>query len=292
LSFLTKFFIVLHVVLTMLFVSAAVVFVNSVHASEQANKTLQANLAAAERREQEAIAALSTGRTAAENVRIQASNEIASMRRQFDKAQADIRARDAAVAMAQQNFASESARLQAATAALQTAQKTNEMLQQQLDQTRQASDKTQQQNTELLTANADLNSRLRTALRQLQLSNEELEQARTELADRSDQPGAARGQGGRGASAAAAAAVTTPAVPINGVVRDQKSINGVPYATVSVGSTDNVKPGMRFNVVDRDGGWLGYVTIDRVEPNESTGRLEGPRIADIRPGSTEVRTQL
>jgi hypothetical protein len=290
LSFLTKFFIVLHVVLTMLFVSAAVVFVNSVHASEQANKTLQNNMDAAERRANDAATALAAERADAQNIRLQASTEIGNMRRQLNDAQAQIRERDAAVAAAQGNFAQQTARLQAATAALQTAQKTNDTLQQQLDQTRQASDKTQQQNTELLTANADLNSRLRTALRQLQLSNEELEQARTELANARDNRGGAPASADQGSPADAGG--TTPAVAINGVVRDQRSINGVPYATVSVGSTDNVKAGMRFNVVDRQAGdFLGYVIIDRVEPNESTGRLEGPRVNQIKPGN-EVRTQL
>jgi hypothetical protein len=291
LSFLTKFFIVLHVVLTMLFVSAAVVFVNSVHVSQDANKRVEAERDAALRRASDAEVALQTERSEGQNIRLQASTEVGNVRRQLNAAQDDIRKRDAALATAQQNFASESARLQAATAALQTAQKTNEMLQQQLDQTRTASDKTQQQNTELLTANADLNSRLRTGLRQLQLTTEELEQARTDLANLRDRGGAPGAAGGT-ESASAGAQPTTPAVAINGVVRDQKSINGVPYATVSVGSTDNVKPGMRFNVVDRqEGNFLGYVDIDRVEPNESTGRLTGPHVDQIKPGN-EVRTQL
>ena len=35
----------------------------------------------------------------------------------------------------------------------------------------------------------------------------------------------------------------------------------------------------------------GYLTVDRVEDREATGRLEGPRIDDMKPGN-EVRTQL
>jgi len=53
-----------------------------------------------------------------------------------------------------------------------------------------------------------------------------------------------------------------------------------------------VSKGMVFNVIDREqGDFLGYLEVDSVEPEEAVGRLTGPRVADIRPGS-EVRTQL
>jgi vacuolar-type H+-ATPase subunit I/STV1 len=79
---------------------------------------------------------------------------------------------------------------------------------------------------------------------------------------------------------------------INGVVTDVRTIAGRPYATISVGSVDSVVKGMQFNVVDRDSGnFLGILTVDTVEPNESTGQLQGPKIPDIRKG-VEVKTQL
>ncbi len=50
--------------------------------------------------------------------------------------------------------------------------------------------------------------------------------------------------------------------------------------------------GMRFNVIDpQRGDFLGYLTVDRVEDREATGRLQGPRLGEIRAGN-EVRTQL
>jgi len=80
--------------------------------------------------------------------------------------------------------------------------------------------------------------------------------------------------------------------PINGVIREVKPINGIPYATISVGSADNVQQGMRFQVINaRSGEFFGVLIIDTVRQNEAIGRLEGPRVAEVRPG-LEVRTQL
>ena len=75
------------------------------------------------------------------------------------------------------------------------------------------------------------------------------------------------------------------------MIRSTRQIANLPYATISVGSSDNVAKGMEFKVIDRDQGkFLGTLTVDSVEPNESTGHLNGPRVGDIKPG-TEVRTQ-
>jgi hypothetical protein len=68
----------------------------------------------------------------------------------------------------------------------------------------------------------------------------------------------------------------------------------VPYATISVGSQDGVTQDMVFNVIERGGKgrFLGYLRVDRVEPNEAVGRLEGPAVNDIQANESEVRTQL
>ena len=53
-----------------------------------------------------------------------------------------------------------------------------------------------------------------------------------------------------------------------------------------------IAKGMRFNAVNKQtGDFLGIVTIDAVEPNEAIGRIQGPKVGDVREG-TEVKTQL
>ena len=94
-------------------------------------------------------------------------------------------------------------------------------------------------------------------------------------------PGASSGQ------------ISLSAPPINGVVRTTGETNGIPYATISVGSAEQVAKGMVFQVVDRThGGFLGELTINAVDLHEATGKLEGPGIGQVRAGTTEVKTQL
>jgi chromosome segregation ATPase len=81
----------------------------------------------------------------------------------------------------------------------------------------------------------------------------------------------------------------TAGVAINGVIREKRDIAGVPYATISVGAADDVQKGMQFKVIQGDK-FLGTLTVDSVEQQESTGRLQGPYVADIVPG-VQVRTQ-
>jgi len=85
----------------------------------------------------------------------------------------------------------------------------------------------------------------------------------------------------------------TPAVNINGIVRDFRNINGVPFATISLGSADAVTRGMKFNVIDpAKGRFLGYLIVDTVNAHDATGRLEGPLVSQVQPNISEVRTQL
>ena len=79
---------------------------------------------------------------------------------------------------------------------------------------------------------------------------------------------------------------------INGVVRAVREVDGVRHATISVGSNDGVKKGMRFSVVDPDEGvWLGHLTIDAVGFNEATGSLAGPNVKAVKLGH-RVMTKL
>lgn len=80
--------------------------------------------------------------------------------------------------------------------------------------------------------------------------------------------------------------------PINGVIIQRQTIGGEPYALISVGSEDDVKLGMQFNVVDAETNQLlGFVTIEEVDDQVSIGKLHGPRIEQIAPND-EVKTQV
>jgi hypothetical protein len=76
---------------------------------------------------------------------------------------------------------------------------------------------------------------------------------------------------------------------LRGVIKGRKRINDVEYATISLGAAQKVEKGMKFNVSDGSN-FLGYLTVDLVETDQSVGHLEGPSLSMVRPGS-EVRTQ-
>ena len=61
-----------------------------------------------------------------------------------------------------------------------------------------------------------------------------------------------------------------PPAPVAGRVTSVDLIGGKKYATINVGTTENVQKGMRFDVINRESGeFLGFLTIDRVEPQRS-----------------------
>jgi hypothetical protein len=86
----------------------------------------------------------------------------------------------------------------------------------------------------------------------------------------------------------------TPVVNINGIVREFKNINGVPFATISLGSADAVTRGMKFSVIDPTANkFLGYFTADTVNTHDAIGRLElRPGVDSVQPNVSEVRTHL
>jgi hypothetical protein len=83
---------------------------------------------------------------------------------------------------------------------------------------------------------------------------------------------------------------TNAAPHLEGVVREVFVAGGKPWASVTIGSKDNVEKGMKFNVVNNSE-FLGYLTIQTTEPNEAAGVLEGPKVEKVRQGD-QIKTQL
>jgi chromosome segregation ATPase len=64
--------------------------------------------------------------------------------------------------------------------------------------------------------------------------------------------------------------------PVSGIVQDKQNINGMTYVTISVGSADNVQPGMEFRVVDANAQpqqFLGILTVTQADVNTAIGRI-------------------
>ena len=144
-------------------------------------------------------------------------------------------------------------------------------------------------NDELLKQNGELNTQitvLDNKLRATDKAREYAEEHVTELQTQIKNMGA----GGGSATGGGSSSANPPA--INAVVRAVDIIGGKKYATISVGSADNVAKGMKFSIINRNTAeYLGSMTVDRVDVNEAIGQVEGGKIDKIQPG-VEAKTQL
>jgi multidrug efflux pump subunit AcrA (membrane-fusion protein) len=272
----------------MLLTAASVVFVNQVDDYRAGAETAKAELAAARAQQAQAEIAAAQGRDLAETARNAALTEAQVARTALSAAQAIVAERDKDIAGKTTQLTLQSADLNRLTEALKASEDQKSRQSEQLADLRTKFDERVSQNADLNAQVSELTNRLDVTERERRLLAEQVAELQTQnsklggiLKDNNINPNDVVAGGIRGG-----------APPINGVVRDVRNISGIEYATISVGGADNVVKGMEFKVINRNSGeFLGTLTVDTVEPNESTGRLSGPKVAEIRAG-TEVRTQL
>lgn len=284
-SALTKVFVVLLVILSLLLAAASITFLYTVPDFNKQIATLQSGQAAAQAQAERVRAAESASRTAAEqraselqNLLSDANAAAASLRGELAKSQAE--KADLAGQIAQANT-TQSTLSQAVTANVALIN----TMRNELASLREEYDRTLNQKLDLDTAHARLLNEFeftRRALRAAQEQNKDL------LGQVENLTGllVAAGIDPRNTMNP----VDPP--PINGVIIQRQSIGGEPYALISVGSEDDVKLGMKFNVIDAETSQLlGFVTIEEVDDQVSIGKLSGPRIEQIAPND-EVKTKV
>jgi hypothetical protein len=287
LNALTRIFVVALVVCSLLMSAAVVVFVSRV---DDFNKTATQAIKDRDAARNEASAALNqvaSVRAASEEREQAANTRVAAVEKDLLTAKQQLA--DKGVESAEKAKELALANLEAAhlSEALKASEATKAQLLQQVATLRTTTDDTTKKNSDLNAAVSDLTNKLQVTDRERQYLSEQL----TELqATSAKQASALKGAGLGTEEQMVNVKPSAPA--INGTVKEVRQLNQIPYATISVGSADNVTKGMQFNVIDmRRGTFLGILTIDSVDANESVGRLQGPHVNDIRPG-VEVRTQL
>ncbi len=286
---LTKLFVVLLVVLSLLLTAATVVFVNQVDNQKQAAERATALLNAERAKAEQIRSSAEAARAVAEESSRQMADQVQQAKVQMNTMSQQLIDRDTQLGQAKSQAAIQAADLTRLAEALKASEDTKSRLQEQIAELRNTGDKLLTQNAQLNQSVTELTNRLEVTERERKFLAEQL----TEAKSQADKQGAMLRDMGVSPSQMASAQVRGAGAPaINGVIRSVRPIAGIPYATISVGSADSVSKGMEFKVVNRDSGeFLGMLTVDSVELNEATGRLSGPRVAEIRPGS-EVKTQL
>lgn len=285
---LTKILVILVVVLALVQTAATVVFVSRAENASEAVARQKEQLDSSSAKLSAAQSALANAEANVNTVRQQTQAQVAASQQQLLTVQQSLADRDVKLAQLNSQIALQSTDLAKVTEALKASEDTKGKLTDANADLRKANDEIAKRAADLNAANADLTNRLEVTERERRFVQEQNAELQNQL--------------GRTAAAMKDAGVATPAPTatvgvglgapsINGTVRDIRTIANIPHATISVGSADRVVRGMRFTVLDGQGNFLGFLEVDNVQPNESAGRLSGPRVPDIRPGA-EARTQL
>jgi hypothetical protein len=288
LSPLTKLFVILLVLLSMLLSAATVVFVNTTENFKSSLDLTSRQLDAAKVNANRAQADVDAQRQQTQDAERRAQEATNTMRQTANQSQQLIADKDKQLADLSSKMAMQSADLTRVTEALSASESTKSKQSDQIAQLRTTNDTLLKQNGELNLSVSDLSNKLAVTERERSFLAEQLAETKSQ----GERLGAILRDQGVDPNQVAQVGIRGGAPAINGVIRDTRNIAGVPYATISVGAVDAVKKGMEFNIVNRDTGeFLGRLVVDSVEQNESTGRLAGPKLEQVRIG-TEVRTQL
>lgn len=288
---LTKLFVGLLVVLSLLLTASTVTFVSTLDNQRQKAQQAQQQVEAEKARADALLGQAQSGSSQAQEAQRLAQGQVEQLKQQSNSDRQLIADRDGQLAKANSMNAIQAADITRMSEALKASEDTKSKLNDMVVALRKANDDALQQSAQSSQQISDLTNKLEVTERERRYATEQLEELRGQNAKLSN----AIQEMGRNPREILASispgAVASAAPRINGVIRDVRTIANLPYATISVGSADGVVKGMVFNIVERNGTFLGKLTIDTVELNESTGRITGPKIDQVAKGA-EVKTQL
>ena len=287
-SALTKIFVVLLVVLSIVMAAGVVVWVNRQENYNASIRDLKAQKQVADAKATQADADRQLATTARDQLQIQFNNTLASKQQEIDQLRQAITDRDTRLAELDSNLVQATASSKSANDALVVAQKS-------LDQANTQLADLRKNDLQLQKTNADLSFALNDFTNKYEVTNHQWRDAEEQISQlKSDNDRLTKTLHQAGVSLNNPRVINAePLIKLEGVVRSKTTAAGIPMATISLGSGDKVSPGMQFRVIDPNSKdpFLGYLIVDRTEPHEAIGHLTGPRINEIRPG-VEVRTQL
>jgi predicted nucleic acid-binding Zn-ribbon protein len=290
LNTLTKLFVVLLVITSILTAAAAVVFVSRVQpmqtlleAQKATADTLRAQASAANAALEKERALVSEGQMALENARKSDADQMRTLQSQVESDQTTI-------AQLQAEKAGRDSTVNTLTSGVSEATATMNKLMEQVTNLRASNDTLVKRNEDYSRRNSELNaemealhSREADAEEQLATAKENVQKLAAWTKDHGGNPDALLTEANPGGPGAPA---------ISGVVREKSVINGKLWVTINVGSADGVAKGMKFYVLN-GGQFLGIVTVDTVDSNDAIGMLEGDaaKLEQVHPGN-DVRTQI
>lgn len=285
-SVLTKLFITLHVVVSLLLTAGLVVFVNK---TEDFTSKVKLETAAKERAVTRALAAEQEAVAIRGNRDLQVQQALSSVgpyRQALETKTAEVAGLQTQLASEQSARAKADTEKASADAATQGVLASQTVQQKVIIETQAKLTTVEKLYAESQTSIAKVTQEVDGAKAALRRSREEIA-ALTEKLDKVQS--GARAMAGGAQNVAPGMGVPNALLNLHGQIKTKRKINDVDYATITLGSADSVTKGMKFRVVDRNT-FLGYLTIDSVEANEAVGHLTGPNLQMVVPGS-QVLTQ-
>jgi predicted nucleic acid-binding Zn-ribbon protein len=284
LSPLTKLFVVLQVILSIALTAAVVVYVSKEDVQLANLKAANTAAAAAQSERDAAVTAMTAATSNANAIQERMNSQATQLNNNLTAAQQQIADLNVQLAKSNTSNATQALQITQLTEGLKAATDTTANLNTTVAQLRTASDDAVRRAAEASQRISELDNTLQVTEAQRRNLAEQLAEATQNtqrmsrlLQQNNLNPNTPADQ------------IPAAGIAINGVIREKRDIAGVPYATISVGSADDVQRGMEFKVIN-GGQFLGTLTVDSVEQQEATGVLKGPHVADIKPG-VQVRTQ-
>jgi hypothetical protein len=289
-STLTKVFVVLLVVLSLVLAAGVVTFVNTQDFYKRSYDSTNAKLATADSEARRLGSEISVLRVQTSTALGEKDNMIASQRTEVANLQQQLAQRDGQIAELTANLGLATAAQTTANDALKAMQAAYTERSKVYDDLRGSFDKQQKQLVDSSIRVDDLTNVVDVTRRQNKYYGEQVAQLQTDLSKAS----ALLRQNGLALGGSNGAAVNPePSVPVNARVEETRTIGGVRYATINAGSADSIAAKMQLKVVDpRNHQFLGYLVVDQVYPHQAMGRLEGPRVGEVQAQVTEVRSSL
>jgi uncharacterized protein YlxW (UPF0749 family) len=287
---LTKVFVILLVIGALLETAAVVVFVNKVDVSQNALKQAMAPYETANEKYQTALGDAQAAKANIEKVQAESQSQLEAVRQQLNTAQQQVASKDAQLIKAEGQLQAMTLQNTQFAAAINASEASKGQLQTQTASLRKDVDQFVARNSDLNERVSDLQNKLDQTTREWRYTQEQLASSQSQAKRLNDI-----------VKTSGLTPQETSSIPqnagaaINGVIRDTQNINGIEYATISVGSADGVSKGMEFNIINRQKGeWLGTLVVDKVDQNQAVGKLnlKGAVLGEIQANRTEVRTQL
>lgn len=282
-SALTKLFVILLVVCSLLLTASTVVFVNLTTNYRVEWETAKARVTLANSELATARDAISAAQQREVGMAAKLNSMTALKDKEIEKLVQDVAARNAEVNKRDQDLAMNRAAIAQQAGALDTIQKTVNALSERNKGLVDENGQLTTRNAELVGANTDLSKQVAELERERRWQNEVIAQQKAELTKLTNLVAEHRIQ-----PTGRPALRTAP--DVKGAIREVVVKDGMAFATITIGAAEKVTKGMQFSVINGTQ-FLGFFIVESVDQNTSFGRLEGPRIADVKPHD-QVLSQL